>query len=94
MNAENIDFLGKYGFESRGLWHMVARSEDGYEPLGMGGPFLTYAFYDEETGRNYIIDGMVFAPNYPKREFLRQMEVIAYTFRQQMPTSDEVAVAE
>jgi len=87
LTTENIDFLGKYGFESRGLWHMVAESEDGFEPLGMGGPFLSYAFYDEESGRNYLIDGMIFAPNYPKREFLRQLEVIAYTFRSADPSS-------
>lgn len=89
LTTENIDFMGKYGFESRGLWHMVADTENGQEPLGMGGPFLSYAFYDEESGRNYIIDGMVFAPNYPKREFLRQMEVIAYTFRPQDPPAEE-----
>jgi hypothetical protein len=28
-----------------------------------------------------MIDGMVFAPGYDKRTFLRQMEVIARTFR-------------
>jgi hypothetical protein len=28
-----------------------------------------------------MIDGMVFAPGHDKREFLRQMEVIAHTFR-------------
>ncbi|MYJ45783.1 MAG: DUF4837 family protein, partial [Rhodothermaceae bacterium] len=39
------------------------------------------AFYDEPSGRLYLIDGMVFAPNFSKREFMRQMEVIAYTFR-------------
>ena len=89
LTTENIDFLGKYGFESRGLWHMVADTERGQEPLGMGGPFLSYAFYDEESGRNYLIDGMIFAPNYPKREFLRQLEVIAYTFRSADPESPE-----
>lgn len=89
LTTENIDFLGKYGFESRGLWHMIADTERGKEPLGMGGPFLSYAFYDEESGRNYLIDGMIFAPNYPKREFLRQLEVIAYTFRSANPESTE-----
>ncbi|MBX2819462.1 MAG: DUF4837 family protein [Rhodothermaceae bacterium] len=94
LTTENIDFLGKYGFESRGLWHMVAEAEDGFEPLGMGGPFLSYAFYDEESGRNYLIDGMIFAPNYPKREFLRQLEVIAYTFRSaDTSSSNDLATA-
>ena len=91
LTVENIDFLGYYGFEARGLWHMVAEGEDGYEPLGMGGPFLSYAFYDEKSGRNYFIDGMIFAPNYPKREFLRQLEVIAYTFRPKTEEGEQLA---
>ncbi len=82
LEAENIDFLDRYGFEVRGLWHMVGLDDDGQTvPYGMGGPFLSYAFYDEDSGRIYLIDGMVFAPGFRKREFLRQMEVIAHTFR-------------
>ncbi len=79
--VDSIDFKGRFAFEIRGLWHMVGEENGRKFPFGMGGPFLTYAFYDEATGRLFMVDGMVFAPNYPKREFLRQMEVIAYTFR-------------
>ena len=79
--TENVNFLDRYGFETRGLWHMAIHQDGKIIPIGGGGPFLTYAFYDEDTGRNYLIDGMIFAPNYPKREFLRQVEVIAHTFR-------------
>ena len=61
--------------------------------FGMGGPFLTYTFYDQPSGRIYIIDGMVFAPGYNKREFLRQLEVIAHTFRSQQDAQTEGAVA-
>jgi Domain of unknown function (DUF4837) len=90
IETENIDFLDRFAFEIRGLWHMVGPDESGKEvPFGMGGPFLTYAFYDEDSGRTYVVDGMVFAPGYEKREFLRQMEVIAYTFR----TEEETAAA-
>lgn len=61
---------------------MVGPDDDGeIVPYGMGGPFITYGFYDEASGRNYLIDGMVFAPNFNKREFIRQLEVIAYSFR-------------
>ena len=87
LTTENINFLDRYGFETRGLWQMVAIDNGQQVPLGMGGAFVTYAFYDEDSGRNYLIDGMVFAPNYNKREFLRQLEVIAHTFR----TREEVA---
>jgi hypothetical protein len=82
LEARNIDFLDRYGFEVRGLWHMIGPDDSGeIVPYGMGGPFLTYAFYDQDSGRIYLIDGMVFAPGFRKREFLRQLEVIAHTFR-------------
>ena len=81
MEAAEINFKDRYAIELRGLWHMVGRENGRQVLFGMGGPFLTYAFYEEETRRLYLIDGMVFAPAYPKREFLRQLEVIAYTFR-------------
>jgi hypothetical protein len=73
ITSENIDFLDRFGFETRALWHMT---ED-----AMGGPVLNYSFYDEQQRRIYMIDGMVFAPQFNKREFLRQIEAIAFTFR-------------
>ncbi len=73
LTSEAINFLDRFGYETRGLWHMTHDA--------MGGPFLNYTFYEETQGRIYMFDGMVFAPGYPKREFLRQLEVIAYTFR-------------
>lgn len=90
LEWENVDFLGRFGYEIRGLWHMVGPDESGSTvPFGMGGPFLSYAFYDEPTGRTYLLDGMVFAPGFEKREFLRQMEVIAHTFK----TQEEITAA-
>ncbi len=79
--AVEINFMDRFAIEFRGMWQMVGERSGEKIQFGMGGPFLTYAFYDEPTRRLYLIDGMVFAPNYPKREFLRQLEVIAYTFR-------------
>jgi hypothetical protein len=82
IEAEEIDFLGRYGQELRGVWQMVGRDDDGNRfQFAQAGAFLTYAFYDTATDRVYLIDGMIFAPGYDKREFLRQMEVIAHTFR-------------
>lgn len=81
MTSAQVSFKGRYAIEFRGLWHMVGEENGRKFPFGMGGPFVTYAFYDEPSRRLYLIDGMVFAPNFPKREFMRQMEVIAYTFR-------------
>lgn len=90
LNTENIDFLGHFAYETRGLWHMVGKdADDKLVEYGMGGPFVNYTFYDESSGRLYMIDGMVFAPGYDKREFLRQMEAIAHTFRTTPLASEE-----
>lgn len=84
LETENRDFLDRYAFVTRGLWYMVGENEDGeLFQYGGGGPFVNYAFYDQQQDRIYMIDGMVFAPGYDKRTFLRQMEVIARTFRTQ-----------
>jgi hypothetical protein len=104
LNTQQLTFLDRYAYETRGLWHMVqpVPTDDGGTELmgaGGGGPFLTYTFYDRTTDRIYLIDGSVFAPRYDKRPFLRQMEVIAHTFRTQAEadahaqgTDDAVAV--
>jgi len=105
LEVRETDFLDRYAYESRGLWHMVAISDSvdaepslgKYVELGMGGPFVNYSFYDQASGRLYLIDGSVFAPGYDKLDFLRHMEIIARTFRTQQdaPSSgDAVASAQ
>jgi len=87
ITVDVIDFKGRRAHEIRGLWEMVGEENGRRFQFGQGGGFLTYAFYDIPSGRLYFIDGMLFAPGFPKREFLRQLEVIAYTFR----TSQEMS---
>ncbi|NNE45408.1 MAG: DUF4837 family protein [Rhodothermales bacterium] len=88
LESKSIDFLDHYAFEARGLWHMIGPDDAGeIVSYGMGGPFVSYGFYDQEGGRIYLIDGMVFAPGFKKREFLRQLEVMAHTIR----TRSEIA---
>jgi hypothetical protein len=93
LENENIDFLGRYGYETRGLWQMLGLGNGEIVQFGMGGPFLNYTFYDRGSGRIYMIDGMVFAPGYSKREFLRQLEVIAHTFRTREEVEQTSSVA-
>lgn len=58
--------------ELRGLWEV----QNDY----MGGPFIQHAFYDK-TGKNIIVlEGFVYAPRYDKRNYLRQVESIIYSF--------------
>lgn len=91
LETNEQDFIGRYGYQTTGLWHLVADpdsvdldgdyGDDEYVEMGGGGPFVNYTFYDQDSGRVYMIDGSVFAPTFDKLQFLRQMKVIARTFR-------------
>jgi hypothetical protein len=95
LQTQEINFLDRFGYETRGLWHMVAHRDSldadpslgRWVEMGMGGPFINFTFYDQSTGRVYLFDATVFAPSYDKLEFIRHMEIIARTFR----TRDEAA---
>ncbi len=82
LESRNIDFKGNFAYETRGIWEMYGEDAAGdVVQYGMGGPFVTYTFYDQNKGRIYMIDGMIFAPGFAgKKRFLHQMEVIAHTF--------------
>jgi len=91
LETNEQDFIGRYGYQTTGLWHLVADpdsvdldgdyGDDEYVEMGGGGPFVNYTFYDQDSGRVYMIDGSVFAPTFDKLQFVRQMKVIARTFR-------------
>ena len=83
LKTEQRSFLDRYAYDSRGLWYMVAPLGGGNElrPVGGGGPFVNYTFYDQATDRVYMLDGSIFAPDNDKIDLLRQMEVMARTFR-------------
>lgn len=66
-------FNGKFAIESRGLWKT--------NNLSMGGPFISYIFVDEALNRLYYIDGFVYSPSKPQREYVRELETILKTFR-------------
>jgi hypothetical protein len=69
-----VSFNEKYGVETRGLWKLQNNSR--------GGPFLSYIFVDDVTNRLYYIEGFVLGLGVEKkREFMRQLEAILWTFR-------------
>jgi hypothetical protein len=88
VETDTVSLAGRFALETRGTWRMTGDA--------MGGPFVSYAFFDEDTGRFYLIDGMIYGPRYTsaeKREFLRQMEAIAHTFRTSDTGAEVVAGA-
>lgn len=66
-----IDFNGQYAKEFRGLWYM--------EHNFMGGPFYAMATLMPNENEILYVEGFVFAPQFDKREFLRELEVMART---------------
>jgi hypothetical protein len=68
-----VDFNNRYAIRLDGVWQN--------EKHVMGGPFRSYAFYEESDGRLYLIDLAVYAPGKRKNEFMRQLDGIASTFK-------------
>ena len=64
---------GLFVFEMRGLWRV--------EGDLMGGPFLSISMFDEPNNRIVTIEGYVYAPHFEKREYLREMEAMIYSYQ-------------
>ena len=68
MKYKNRNFV-----EMRGLWEVKNDF--------MGGPFVIHAFYDKNNPQDIIVvEGFVYAPRYDKRDYIRQVESILYSF--------------
>ena len=70
--TSEVNFLGRYALFTQGLWRMSDKS--------MGGPFLSYTFYDEDTKRIYMLDGSLYAPKYEKKQIIQQLDVTLNSF--------------
>ena len=66
-DAQPMQLGSKIGMEMRGLWE----TENDY----MGGPFYHFSYVNAQN-KCISVDGFVYAPNEPKRNYLRQVEAI------------------
>lgn len=71
VSVATNQYVTDYAMETRGLWNVVGDF--------MAGPFLSYTVVDERYGRLITLEGYVYAPNKPKRDYMRQLEAILYT---------------
>lgn len=62
----------KYVAELKGLWKV--------ENDFMGGPFISHTKLNEETNKVVTVECFVYAPGQKKRNLLRQVEAILYTY--------------
>ncbi len=67
-----VRFRGRQFAETRGLWEVFGDF--------MGGPFVSHSFYSRDGKDIIVLDGFVYAPKYDKRQYLRQVEAILYSF--------------
>lgn len=68
MKYKNHNFM-----EMRGLWEV--------QNDFMGGPFVIHVFHDKNNpGELIVVEGFVYAPRYDKRDYIRQVESILYSF--------------
>lgn len=74
------EFAGRPAMAYTGIWKTVDIQN------AFGGPFRSYAFYDEATKRIYLIDQALFFPEeITKIKFLRELDVITRTFTTKPP---------
>ncbi len=64
---------GKKTFETRGTWEM----KNGF----MAGPFLNYSVLDKKNNRILVVEGFVYAPNYKKRDYMFELEILLNTLQ-------------
>lgn len=67
-----IKYKGRTFAETRGQWEV----HNDY----MGGPFVSHSFYDKEGKNVIVLECFVYAPKYDKRQYLRQVESLLYSF--------------
>lgn len=77
--VSQVNFNGRYSLMCQGFWKFNDKSG--------GGPFISYSFLDENTGRFYMVDASIFAPKYFKKKLIQQADVILTSFK----TIDELS---
>jgi len=78
IRVNDIDII-----EIRGLWHVKNDF--------MGGPFITFTVIDNKKNRVVNFDAFVYAPQFKKRDYLRQLEAILYTLQNPKKNNNEPA---
>ena len=78
---EYLRYKGRDFAQMRGFWEV----HNDY----MGGPFVSHVFYSPDGTEMIELLGFVHAPKYDKRQYLRQVESIIYSFEWAQPEEKE-----
>lgn len=69
---EYFKYKGREFAQVRGLWDV--------ENDFMGGPFVSQSFYSPDGSEVFVAEAFVYAPRYDKRQYLRQVESILFSW--------------
>lgn len=67
-----LKYKGRDFAQMRGFWEV-------YNDF-MGGPFVSHSFYSQDGKYIIVTEAFVYAPKYDKRQYLRQVESLLYSF--------------
>lgn len=70
---EYLRYRGRDIVQTRGMWEV----KNDY----MGGPFVSHSFYSPDGKDIIVIEAFVYAPRYNKRQYLRQVESLLYSWQ-------------
>ena len=70
---KEVNFKKRFSIETRGLWKL--------SDISGGGPFLSYTFVDKKSNRLYYLEGYVYAPGSKKRDLMREIYSILWSFK-------------
>ena len=72
QTSEYFKYKGREFAQVRGLWDV--------ENDFMGGPFVSQSFYSPDGSEVFVAEAFVYAPRYDKRQYLRQVESILFSW--------------
>ncbi|MCR4859482.1 MAG: DUF4837 family protein [Bacteroidales bacterium] len=69
---EYLKYRGRDLVQTRGMWEV--------QNDFMGGPFVSHSFYSPDGSEIIVAEAFVYAPRFDKRQYLRQVESILYSW--------------
>ena len=69
---EYLKYKGRDVAQVRGMWEV--------QNDFMGGPFVSHSFYSADGTEILVVEAWVYAPQFDKRQYLRQVESVLYSW--------------
>ncbi len=78
---EFLKYKGRDFAQVRGMWEV--------QNDFMGGPFVSHSFYSPDGSEIFVAEAWVYAPKFDKRQYLRQVESLLYSWEWKKAAEDE-----